>query len=155
MDRTALLTALEPVLRHLATLDLTAPDGAAASLEAAFPRGSAAVERLGELFRTGVAEGWLCDREAGGARFSRLAKAAEETYGFSIDAVQLSGPGVWHRHTTGEVDLCFAEKGEARFDGRPEGWVAFGAGSDHVPTVTGGTMNIFYFLPGGALEWKR
>lgn len=155
MSKSALMAALEPVLEHLAGLDLADADAARASLEKAFPHAGSAATRLGELFRAGVAEGWLCDKEAGSARFSRIAKPSEETRQFSIDAVQLSGPGVWHRHTTGEADLCFAADGDPRFDGHPEGWVVFGSGSDHVPTVTGGTMNIFYFLPGGAMEWKR
>ena len=73
----------------------------------------------------------------------------------SIDAVRLSGPGVWHRHTSGEVDLCFASGDEPRFDGQAEGWVVFSPGSDHVPTVEGGTMDILYFIPGGQLQWKR
>ncbi|RMG89073.1 MAG: DUF4863 family protein, partial [Candidatus Dadabacteria bacterium] len=39
--------------------------------------------------------------------------------------------------------------------GQAEGWVVFGEGSDHVPTVTGGTMLLLYFLPGGRIDWKR
>lgn len=155
MSANLLLDTLKPILDHLGTLDLTDPEAARESLTSAFPLDSPPVVKARELFRRGVDEGWLCDREAGGARFSRLAKASAETRDFSIDAVRLAGPGVWHRHTGGEIDLCFAEEGGARFDGRPEGWVVFGPGSDHVPTVTGGGMDILYFLPGGAMEWKR
>lgn len=154
MSKSDLMTALAPVLEHLPTLDLADPDGTRASLGRAFPPDGPVVTRLGELFRTGVAEGWLCDKEIGGARLSRVAKPSEETAQFSIDAVQLGGPGAWHRHTTGEVDLCFAAEGDPRFDGQPEGWVVFGSGSAHVPTVTGGVMNILYFLPDGAIDWK-
>jgi hypothetical protein len=93
---------------------------------------------------------WLMPREAGGVRFGRVAK---ELCGYSVDCVYMSGPGPRHRHPNGEIDLCFATKGEARFDGQPEGWVVYGEGSEHVPTVTDGEMLILYFLPGGAIEF--
>ena len=41
-----------------------------------------------------------------------------------------------------------------RFDGNAPGWVVYGRGSAHVPTVTGGEMLILYFLPGGAIEFE-
>jgi len=150
-----LLTALQPILDHLGGLDPNDPAGTRASLEKAFPVSSPAVGGIRKLFAQGVEEGWLCQQAAGSARFSRVAKASDGTHGYSVDAVRLSGPGVWHRHTRGEIDLCFARAAGARFDGNPEGWVVLGPGTDHVPEVTGGTMDILYFLPGGALEWKR
>lgn len=150
-----MLDALKPILEHLRTADLTDAAAVKTSLERAFPFESEYVQGLRALFRKGVEEGAICTQAAPGARFSRLAKSAPETQGYSVDTVRLSGPGVWHRHTTGEVDLCFAFSGSPRFDGHPEGWVVFAAGTDHVPTVTGGEMDIFYFLPGGALQWKK
>jgi hypothetical protein len=84
-----------------------------------------------------------------------VAKPGESTRGFAIDAVRLEGEGVWHRHTTGEVDLCFADGADARFDGFSEGWIVLGPGSEHVPATVGGAMNILYFIPGGALQWTR
>ena len=30
-------------------------------------------------------------------------------------------PGPRHRHGNGEIDLCFTTRGDARFDGQPEG----------------------------------
>lgn len=150
-----LLEALAPVFEVLPELDLTRPEEARARLEERFPPGGEPVTRIRALVEQGVAEGWLCDREAGGARFSRVAKPSEATAGFSVDAVELGGPGVWHRHTSGEVNLCFARDPGAAFDGQAEGWVVFGQGSDHVPTVTGGKMLLLYFLPGGRIDWKR
>ena len=150
-----LLDALAPVFDVLKGLDLSRPEEARARLEEALPADGEVVSSLRDLFQEGVAAGWLCDRQAGGARFSRVAKPSEATGGFSVDAVELSGPGVWHRHTGGEVNLCFAKDPGATFDGHGEGWVVFGEGSDHVPTVSGGTMQILYFLPGGRIEWKR
>jgi hypothetical protein len=150
-----MLEKLRPILDHLGTVDLADAAAARESLQRAFPPDSALVRELRALFQQGVEDGSLCTQQAPGARFSRVAKSSPETHGYSVDAVRLSGPGMWHRHTTGEVDLCFARSESARFDGHPEGWVVFGPGSDHVPTVTGGEMDILYFLPGGALQWKR
>ena len=150
-----LLKTLQPVFETLQTLDLTDAGATRATLDQAFPPNSALVREARKLFNRGLDEGWLCSHEAGGARFSRVAKTGDATGGFSVDAVQLSGPGPGHRHTKGEVDLCFAREGEPRFDGHPEGWVVFSEDSEHVPTVTGGAMDILYFLPGGAIEWKR
>ncbi len=155
MSVETLLQTLQPVFEALKDLDLTDAAAARVNLAETFPPDSAVVREARELFTRGLEEGWLCDREAGGARFSRVVKTGDATGGYSVDAVQLSGPGPGHRHTKGEVDLCFAREGDPRFDGHPEGWVVFGADSEHVPTVTGGTMDILYFLPGGVIEWKR
>ncbi len=154
MSNSLMVAQLQPILEVLAGIDPASPT-AAADLNRMLPVNSQTLRSLAESFAAGVEAGWLCDREGGGARFSRVAKASEETRNFSIDAVQMSGPGVWHRHTEGEIDLCFALEGEPKFDGHPAGWVVFPPGSDHVPTVTGGTMQILYFLPNGAVEWKR
>ncbi len=150
-----LLRTLAPVFEVLEGLDLSKPEEARERLEEAFPPDGEWATRVRELFQAGVADGWLCDRQAGTARFSRVAKPGEATRGFSVDAVELSGRGVWHRHTAGEVNLCFPADPGATFDGHEGGWVVFGEGSDHVPTVEGGTMRLLYFLPGGRIEWKR
>ena len=62
-------------------------------------------------------------------------------------------PGPGHEHPAGEFDLCFAVDAGARFDDRPEGWTVYPPGSWHVPTVTGGRMDILYFLPGGKIRF--
>lgn len=150
------VAAMNPLIEFLATLDLNDPESAMAQLNGRFPLAHELVQRLQAAFAEGVTAGWLCNREGGGARFSRVAKAGPASGGFSIDAVQLSGPGVWHRHTKGEIDLCFAAGGDApTFENFPAGWVVFAPGSDHVPTVRDGTMNILYFLPDGAVEWQK
>eukprot|EP01036_Dinobryon_divergens_P045765 gene45765-61172_t len=47
----------------------------------------------------GVAQGWLCDREAGGLRYGRIFKAAPELQGFSVDVVDMSNiAGPHHSH---------------------------------------------------------
>lgn len=155
MSNETLTGLLKPILQQLAQQNLAATENVKSALDRAFHKNSALVGEIRAMFDRGITEGWLCDKKAGTASFSRVAKPSDETLGFSIDAVSLEGPGVWHRHTTGEVDLCFAAKGDPRFDGHPEGWVIFAPGSDHVPTATQGTMNILYFIPQGALQWKK
>jgi len=156
MSLDTLKTKLEPILEFLAKQDVSNAKSLQAELNQRYPLESSDIQGLKALFAEGVEQGWLCDREGGGAKFSRVAKAGDNSANYSIDAVRLSGPGVWHRHTNGEIDLCFASAGDApEFDGHPPGWVVFAPGSDHVPTVNGGQMDILYFLPGGALEWKR
>lgn len=144
------LAALKPVLELLATVDASQAE-AAARLEAAFPVKGPAMAALRAMVREGVEARWLCEKESGAVRFGRLAKAAQ---GFSVDVVHLGGAGAAHTHPSGEFDLCFAVAGQPRFDGRPEGWTAYGAGTWHVPTVEGGAMDILYFLPGGAMRFE-
>ncbi len=148
----ALHAALAPVLEVVASIDPSSPD-AAATLEARLPLDGGALRALGAALRAAVAEGVVADREAGGVRFSRLKKAASERE-LSVDVVHMSTPGPGHTHPNGEVDLCFAASGEPRFDGRAPGWTVYPPGSWHVPTVEGGSMDILYFLPGGAIRFE-
>ncbi len=148
LDR--LLTSLQPLLARLQTFDPGAPD-AAAALEREFPLHAPPMQALRALVREGVEARWLCDRENAGVRYSRVLKGAPGA--ISIDAVHLAGPGAAHTHPNGEIDLCFGVSGEPRFDGRPEGWVVYGANTWHVPTVAGGVMDILYFLPSGAIRF--
>jgi hypothetical protein len=157
MDRTmssidALHAALAPVLELVASIDPAAPD-AAASLAERLPIDGPVLVTLGAALRAAVAEAAVADREAGGVRFSRLKKAANEGE-LSVDVVHMSSPGPGHTHPNGEVDLCFAVSGEPRFDGRAPGWTVYPPGSWHVPTVEGGAMDILYFLPGGAIRFE-
>jgi len=154
MSNQSLIDALAPVIGRLKTLDLGDAAAARQTLAAEFPPEGELMRRLQGLCEAGLREGWLCDRVAGDSRFSRVAKA-DLGQGYSIDAVKLGGDGVWHRHTKGEVNCMFALEGEPRFCGHPPGWAVFPPGSEHVPSVAGGTMMILYLLPGGAVEWKR
>lgn len=134
-------------------LDLSDADAAAAALEQAFPAAGTPSIALRQYLLAAVADGVICDRGNDAIRYSRLAKAGPKTGNCSIDFVWMTGPGINHRHPQGEVNLCFAVEGDPRFDGKPQGWVVFAPGSQHVPTVTGGRMLIVYFLPDGAVEW--
>jgi hypothetical protein len=104
--------------------------------------------------REGVAAGWLCEREAGGIRYGRLFKPAPDLHEFSVDVVDMHEVvGPHHVHPQGEIDLVMPLDGDARFDGRPAGWVVYPPGSAHRPTVTGGRALVLYLLPGGEIRF--
>ena len=145
---------LAPLLSSLRDVDMAKPDQVRDDLCSRFPLDTPDMQKLRELFRQGREKGFLCYREAGGVAFSRVQKA-EAAGQWSIDAVHMSAPGPAHTHPNGEVDLCFAVDGQPLFDGNAAGWTVYGPGSSHAPTVTGGTMDILYFLPDGAIEFHR
>ncbi len=64
-----------------------------AYLDAEFAPQGEVFSELEALCRQGVAEGWLCAREAGGIKFGRPAKPSDRTHGFSVDVVEV------HRHS--------------------------------------------------------
>ena len=116
---------------------------------------SAGFQRLQQSCREGVAEGWLCQREAGGIRYGRVFKPDAELQGFSVDVVDMDDcVGPHHGHPNGEIDLVMPLEGDARFDGHPAGWVVYPAGSAHHPTVAGGRALVLYLLPGGSIEFS-
>lgn len=101
-----------------------------------------------------IAAGWMCAREAGGIRFGRVIKPGGATHGFSVDVVEMTDiTGPHHRHPNGEIDLIMPLEGEAKFDGRGKGWLVYGPGTAHYPTVVGGKALVLYLLPGGAIEF--
>jgi hypothetical protein len=140
---------LRPLAEGLCAVDVEAED-AAAQAERVAPFAGETIRRVRAAASAAIASDWLLPKSQGGIRFGRVAK---DLAGFTIDAVLMDVPGPRHRHPNGEIDLCFTTKGDARFDGHHEGWVVYGKGSVHVPTVTGGEMLILYFLPGGAIEF--
>lgn len=154
MSNQQVIELLSPVLAHLNSTVLVNPVAVEEALQAKFPEGCALLADLAKLGKAGLTEGWLCTKEAGGTRFSRVAKP-EAAQGFSVDAVLLSGEGPWHKHTKGEVNCLISLEGKPKFCGMSPPWAAFEPGSQHVPSVTGGKMLIFYMLPEGAVEWKR
>jgi hypothetical protein len=106
--------------------------------------------------RDGVAEGWLCQHEAGGIRYGRIFKPSPDLHGFSVDVVDMKNlVGPHHLHPAGEIDLVLPLDGEAQFDGHPAGWVVYEAGSAHHPTVSDGRALILYLLPDGSIEFTR
>jgi hypothetical protein len=152
MSAEKLLQMVDRVIQALGDVSLADPAAVQGELERQFPMAGETVQEIRTMMVTGQEQGWLLTKEAGGMQFGRVAK---DHAGFSVDAVLMSGPGPRHRHPNGEVDLAFATDGNPEFDGCPEGWVVYGPGSEHVPTVAGGEMLILYLLPGGAIEWVQ
>lgn len=140
---------LRPLAEALQVVDVEAAD-ANEQAERAAPFAGELIAAIRAAATAHIESDWLLPKEGGGIRFGRVAK---DLCGFSIDCVYMDRPGPRHRHPNGEIDLCFATAGSARFDGNDEGWIVYGKGSEHVPTVTDGTMLILYFLPGGAIEF--
>ncbi len=149
MTKEQFVELLRPLAQALQGFDVDARD-AAAACERALPFRSAAVEAVKAAAIANLGSDWLLPKASGGIRFGRVAK---DLLGFSVDAVLMDVPGPKHRHGNGEIDLCITTKGAPQFDGHPAGWVVYGKGSVHVPTVRGGEMVILYFLPGGAIEF--
>ena len=118
--------------------------------------GSATFDALAESCRTGVAEGWLANREGGGIRYGRIFKPADDLHGFSVDVVDMRDiAGPHHVHPTGEIDLIMPLDGDARFDGRPAGWLVMPPGSAHRPTVSQGRALVLYLLPEGRIDFTK
>ncbi len=149
MTKELFQVVLLPFAQLLRAVDCDNKD-ARAHCERLFPFAGQAVTQLREAAMAAIASDWLLPKENAGIRFGRVAK---DIAGFSVDAVLMDKPGPKHRHPNGEIDLCFARSGTPRFDGMPEGWVVYGKGSVHVPTVRDGEMLILYFLPAGAIEF--
>ena len=118
--------------------------------------GSTTFEALRRSCETGVAEGWLCQREGGGIRYGRVFKPAPDLHGFSVDVVDMTDiAGPHHRHPLGEIDLILPQRGAATFDDRPAGWLVCPPGSAHRPTVAAGRALVLYLLPDGQIEFTR
>ena len=124
-------------------------------LNAAFPPDGAEFQALKSLCETGVAEGWLCNREQGGIKFGRILKPRETTSGFSVDVVEMDRvAGPHHAHPNGEIDMIMPLEDGAAFDGAGEGWLVYGPDTAHAPTVTNGKALILYLLPEGAIDFN-
>lgn len=127
-----------------------------AHLNADHGPGSDTYEALFAACKTGVAEGWLCNREGGGIRFGRVLKATEATHGFSVDVVDMQDlAGPHHSHPNGEIDLIMPLIPGAHFDNCPAGWCVYEPGSAHHPTVTAGRALVLYLLPQGAIQFTQ
>ncbi len=117
---------------------------------------SAVYRELRASCQAGVAEGWLCQREGGGIRYGRIFKPAPDLHGFSVDVVDMADiAGPHHLHPEGEIDLVMPLDGDARFDGRPAGWLVMPPGSAHRPTVSQGRALVLYLLPNGRIDFTK
>lgn len=127
-----------------------------ALLNVEFPADGAEFNRIFEACKAAIAAGWMCNREAGGIKFSRVIKPSEAIHGFSVDVVEMNDcKGPHHRHPNGEIDMIMPLDAGAQFDGRGRGWLVYPAGHAHFPTVTGGKAIVLYLLPEGAIEFTK
>lgn len=118
--------------------------------------GTPLFEAIAGACRSAVAEGWMCDRRAGGIAYGRVLPPAPALHGFSVDVVDMRDVvGPHHVHPNGEIDMVMPLEGEPRFDGHGAGWVVYAPSSAHKPTVTGGRALVLYLLPEGAIEFTR
>lgn len=125
-------------------------------LNTTLPAGGAGYRELVEACRAAIDTGWMCSREAGGIRYGRVIKSGPATHDFSVDVVDMQPiQGPHHAHPNGEIDLIMPLDDAARFDGRGAGWLVYGPGSAHHPTVSDGRALVLYLLPGGAIEFTR
>ena len=145
---------LEPISRHVVTLDLSDTAAAEQSLEEHFPFDGEHVQGIVAGAVLAAQQGTICDRGEPGMRFSRVVKPKDDVAGCSIDAVYMdSSEGPAHGHPKGEVCLCISESEEATFEGRRAHWLVLPPGSHHRPRVENGAMLILYWLPEGAVAW--
>jgi hypothetical protein len=130
--------------------------GLQAELNKAFPADGLAFKAIAQACHAAIAAGWMCNREAGGVRFGRVIKADGGLADCSVDVVEMeSVKGPHHRHPQGEIDMIMPISAGAKFDGHGAGWLVYGPGSAHHPTVTEGKALVLYLLPGGAIEFTK
>jgi len=120
------------------------------------PPGGPEYQDIVRSCQAACAAGWMCNREAGGIKYGRVIEPGPATHGFSVDVVDMPPvAGPHHTHPNGEIDLIMPLESGATFDDRGAGWLVYGPGSAHRPTVTGGRALVLYLLPGGAIEFTR
>lgn len=125
-------------------------------LNATFPVDGDTFRIVAAGCRAAIADGWMCNREHGGIKYGRVVKPGPATHGFSVDVVEMDNvAGGHHRHPNGEIDLIMPIDDKAEFDGRGAGWLVYGPGTAHVPTVAGGKALVLYLLPEGAIEFTK
>lgn len=131
-----------------------------ASLEAAlnehFGASTLRFHTLLTLLRSGIDEGWACYTDITGPdyRRGRIADASAATHGFTVESGRLRNvKGNFHRHPRGEINMIGPVDPTGQFCGSGAGWRVFEPESRHFPTVTGGTVTLLFFLPGGEIEY--
>jgi hypothetical protein len=125
-----------------------------AHLNRILPPSSPGFQQIFTVCRQAITEGWMCQRSSEGIRFGRVLRPSPELGGFSVDVVEMVDViGPHHAHPNGEIDMVMPIDGEAEFDGHSAGWLVYGPGTAHKPTVTGGRALVLYLLPEGAIDF--
>jgi len=168
-DRDALIATSLPFLEEIK--DKTAGAEVERWLNAVHGPGSPLYERLAELVRRGVRDGWAANVEVGGPRYrrSRIAEPMADTLHFSITAVYMDSAGNtqrnpedslrgdYHAHPYGEINMVVPLNEGAALAG-PQGWCHGGwtappPGSHHYPEAKGGAVIALFYLPAGRISY--
>lgn len=124
------------------------------ALNERFPASSATYHEILAACLSAIDQGWMCERTAGAIKYGRVFRPELELAGFSVDVVDMTDVvGPHHRHPKGEIDLIIPIDETARFDGQGAGWLVYGPGTAHPPTVDRGRALVVYLLPDGAIEF--
>lgn len=154
MSQDTLIRSIHDICRDLAGIDFDAAD-CLETVRRQLPEDSDRMREISRLMTEGLREGWICDRDNGPLKFSRVVKPSDDSCQFSCDAVYMPDcAGPRHTHPNGELSWCVSLEGSPDFDGNGPGWALYAPGTTHVPTVSNGTMLIIYFLPEGAVTWE-
>jgi Domain of unknown function (DUF4863) len=125
-----------------------------AHLNQVLPASGAPFQRIFDACRAAIAEGWMCQRSAGGIRYGRVLKPTPDLHQFSVDVVEMNEVvGPHHAHPKGEIDMVMPIDADAQFDGHQAGWLVYGPNTAHRPTVTRGRALVLYLLPDGAIDF--
>jgi hypothetical protein len=125
-----------------------------AHLNQVLPASGASFQRIFDACRAAIAEGWMCQRSAGGIRYGRVLKPTPDLNQFSVDVVEMNEVvGPHHAHPKGEIDMVMPIDADAQFDGHQAGWLVYGPNTAHRPTVTRGRALVLYLLPDGAIDF--
>jgi hypothetical protein len=125
-----------------------------AHLNQVLPASGAPFQQIFDACRAAIAEGWMCQRSAGGIRYGRVLKPTPDLDQFSVDVVEMNEVvGPHHAHPKGEIDMVMPIDADAQFDGHKAGWLVYAPNTAHRPTVTGGRALVLYLLPDGAIDF--
>jgi hypothetical protein len=154
MTQTDFKALIAGITTHIANRALDAT--LQSELNTKFPANGFEVQAIFAACKAAIAEGWMCGRDAGGIRYGRVIKPDPELAGYSVDVVEMKDlAGPHHRHPNGEIDLLMPLTNGATFDGHPAGWLVYGPGTAHRPTVANGSALVLYLLPHGAIEFTK
>lgn len=124
------------------------------ALNERFPAEGEAFTAIEAACHDAIAAGWMCAQGEGRRRFGRVIEPGPETRDLSVDVVDMTDMrGGHHSHPNGEILMIMPQDAGAQFDRRGRGWLVYGPGTAHRPTVRGGRALVLYLLPGGAINW--
>jgi len=125
-------------------------------LNAAFPPGGETFEAIEAACHKAISDGWMCAEGEGNRRFGRVVEPTAESHDLSVDVVDMTDlRGGHHKHPAGEILMIMPQNEGAQFDRRGPGWLVYGPGTAHRPTVRGGRALVLYLLPEGRIEWTE